>query len=49
MDNEEDNVSSYLIAVGNVLSKYPELKGQAQFVKKYLKGDGISRDIGRLI
>lgn len=49
MEKEETNQQNYLISVGNVLSKYPQVKPQAQFAKNYARGDALSRDLGRLL
>ena len=49
VEKEESNQHNYLVAVGNILHKYPEVQPQAQFVKKYARGDAITRDLNRLL
>lgn len=48
-DKDEANQYNYLVAVGNILSKYPSAKGAAQFARKYVRGDAITRDLSRLL
>ena len=49
IEKDELNQHNYLVAVGNLLHKYPSTKPQAQFVKNYARGDAITRDLSRLL
>ena len=49
IEKDELNQHNYLVAVGNLLHKYPSTKPQAEFAKNYARGDAITRDLSRLL
>ena len=51
LNNEKDeaNQYNYLVAVGNVVQRYPHTKGSAQFARKYVRGDALTRDLAKLL